>query len=252
MTTTDAVRLDTLYKIYDGPVTALDGVTTSFRAGSFTAVMGPSGSGKTTLLQCAAGLDRPSSGRVFVDGTQLTGTTDKAMTRFRRRRVGFVFQDHNLLPSLTVEQNVLLTSRLAGLRPDRPRARRILDQLGVGDRLGDLPEQLSGGQRQRVAVARALVSQPAVIFADEPTGALDSFTAREVLTLLRAVVREHGRTVVMVTHDPVAAAYADSVVFLADGRLAGGLAAPTAEAVAARLAHLSDFPRRPRNLEAVS
>jgi putative ABC transport system ATP-binding protein len=163
------------------------------------------------------------------------------MTKFRRRRVGFVFQDYNLLPALTVEQNVVLPMRLAGRRADRKRCHAVLEQLGLDDRLHDRPEQLSGGQRQRVAVARALVTEPAVIFADEPTGALDMRSAREVLTLLRAVVHEHGRTVVMVTHDPVAAAYADSVVFLADGRLAGALSAPTADAVAARLAHLGDL-----------
>jgi putative ABC transport system ATP-binding protein len=241
---TDAVRLEKLYKTYDDtgtPVTALNGVTVAFPAGTFTAVMGPSGSGKSTLLQCAAGLDRPTSGRVFIDGAELTATKDTAMTKFRRRRVGFVFQDYNLMPALTVEQNVLLPLRLAGRRADRARCRAVLEQLVLIDRLDDLPERLSGGQRQRVAVARALVTEPAVIFADEPTGALDLRSAREVLSLLRAVVHEHGRTVVMVTHDPVAAAYAESVVFLADGRLAGGLRAPTADAVAERLAHLGDI-----------
>ena len=237
---TEAVRLESLYKTYDNGVTALDGVTATFAGGTFTAVMGPSGSGKSTLLQCAAGLDRPTAGRVLIDGTELTAATDTAMTKFRRRRVGFVFQDYNLLPALTVEQNVVLPLRLAGRRPDRARCRAVLDDLGLGDRRHDLPERLSGGQRQRVAVARALVAEPAVIFADEPTGALDLRSARDVLTLLRAVVHEHGRTVVLVTHDPVAAAYADSVLFLADGRLAGALSAPTAEAVAERLAHLGD------------
>ncbi|MBM2614647.1 ABC transporter ATP-binding protein [Actinoplanes sp. LDG1-06] len=237
---TDIVRVEHLYKTYEGGVTALDGVTAGFPAGSFTAVMGPSGSGKSTLLHCAAGLDRPTGGRVFIDGAELTATKDTPMTKFRRTRVGFVFQDYNLLPSLTVEQNTVLSLRLAGRRPDRKRVRAVLEQLGLGDRTGELPERLSGGQRQRVAVARALVTEPAVIFADEPTGALDLRSAREVLTLLRSVVHEHRRTVVMVTHDPVAAAYADSVVFLADGRLAGSLAAPTADAVAERLAHLGD------------
>ncbi|MEU4242328.1 ABC transporter ATP-binding protein [Actinoplanes sp. NPDC026619] len=237
---TDAVRLESLHKTYDGGVTALGGVTATFAAGSFTAVMGPSGSGKSTLLQCAAGLDRPTSGRVFIDGTELTAVKDTPMTKFRRRRVGFVFQDYNLLPALTVEQNVLLPLRLAGLRADRARCRSVLGQLGLGERLHDRPEKLSGGQRQRVAIGRALVTEPAVIFADEPTGALDLRSAREVLTLLRAVVHEHGRTVVMVTHDPTAAAYADSVLFLADGCLAGALSAPTADAVAERLAHLGE------------
>jgi putative ABC transport system ATP-binding protein len=241
---TDAVRLETLRKIYDDTgtaVTALDGVTASFGAGTFTAVMGPSGSGKSTLLQCAAGLDRPSAGRVFLAGAELHAGKDTAMTKFRRTRVGFVFQDYNLLPALTVEQNVVLPLRLAGRRVDHARCHAVLERLGLSARRADLPERLSGGQRQRVAIARALVGEPAVIFADEPTGALDLRSAREVLTLLRAVVREHGRTVVMVTHDPVAAAYADSVLFLADGRLAGALDGPTAEAVAARLAHLGDL-----------
>ncbi|NMO50086.1 ABC transporter ATP-binding protein [Actinoplanes sp. TBRC 11911] len=237
---TDVVRLESLSRTYDGGVTALDGVTAAFPAGSFTAVMGPSGSGKSTLLQCAAGLDRPTSGRVFIDGAELTATKDTAMTKFRRTRVGFVFQDYNLLPSLTVAQNVVLPLRLAGRRADRRRVRMVLGQLGLGDRTDELPERLSGGQRQRVAVARALVAEPAVVFADEPTGALDLRSARQVLTLLRSVVHEHGRTVVMVTHDPVAAAYADAVLFLADGRLAGSLRAPTADAVAERLAHLGD------------
>ncbi|MFG1997090.1 ABC transporter ATP-binding protein [Actinoplanes sp. NPDC048988] len=238
----DAVRVESLYKTYDNGVTALDGVSASFAAGTFTAVMGPSGSGKSTLLQCAAGLDQPTAGRVFIDGTELTATKDTARTKFRRGRVGFVFQDYNLLPSLTVEQNVLLPSRLAGKSSRSPRA--ILGRLGLGDRAHELPERLSGGQRQRVAVARALVTEPAVIFADEPTGALDMRSAREVLGLLRAAVHEFGRTVVMVTHDPVAAAHADSVLFLADGRLAGSLARPTADAVAERLAHLGDLTTR--------
>jgi putative ABC transport system ATP-binding protein len=237
---TDAVRLESLSKTYDNTVTALDGVTASFATGSFTAVMGPSGSGKSTLLQCAAGLDRPTSGRVLIEGTELTATNDTAMTKFRRRRIGFVFQDYNLLPALTVEQNVVLPLRLDGRRADRNRCRAVLEELGLDDRRHDSPERLSGGQRQRVAVARALVTEPAVIFADEPTGALDMRSAREVLTLLRTVVHNHGGTVVMVTHDPVAAAYADSVLFLADGRLAGSLSAPTADAVAERLAHLGD------------
>ena len=228
---TDAVRLETLHRTFDDTgtaVTALDGVTASFAAGTFTAVMGPSGSGKSTLLQCAAGLDRPTAGRVFIAGTELHAGRDTAMTKFRRTRIGFVFQDYNLLPALTVEQNVLLPQRLAGRRADPAKCRAVLDRLGLGERRDELPERLSGGQRQRVAIARVLVGEPAVIFADEPTGALDLRSAREVLTLLRAVVREHGRTVVMVTHDPVAAAYADSVPFLADARLAGSLSAPTA------------------------
>lgn len=240
---TDAVRLEALRRVYDdtgSAVTALDGVTAGFARATFTAVMGPSGSGKSTLLQCAAGLDRPTSGRVFIDGTELTAGTEAAMTKFRRRRVGFVFQDHNLMPALTVEQNAVLPLRLAGRRVDRRRVAEVLDRLGLAGRGGHRPGQLSGGQRQRVAIARALLTDPAVIFADEPTGALDIRSARDVLDLLRASVRDFGRTVVMVTHDPVAAASADAVLFLADGRLAGRMAAPTADAVAERLAHLAD------------
>ena len=239
----EALRLVKVSKVYGtagNAVTALDDVTLSLPAGSFTAVMGPSGSGKSTLLQCAAGLDRPDRGIVVVDGTEMTGGSEAELTRFRRRRVGFVFQQYNLLPTLTVLENTTLPLKLARQRVDRARAREILAQVGLGDRLDHLPDELSGGQRQRVAIARALVTQPSVIFADEPTGALDLRSARGVLGLLRDAVRRHGRTVVMVTHDPVAAAYADAVLFLADGRLAGQLTAPTAEAVAERLTHLGD------------
>jgi putative ABC transport system ATP-binding protein len=239
----EALRLVKVTKTYgsdDSAVTALDGVTLGLARGTFTAVMGPSGSGKSTLLQCAAGLDRPDHGIVVVDGTELTGGTEAELTKFRRGRVGFVFQQYNLLDTLTVAQNTVLPLKLAGRRVDRGRAREILTQVGLGDRLGHRPDQLSGGQRQRVAIARALVCEPRVIFADEPTGALDTRSARTVLRLLQEAVRVHGRTVVMVTHDPVAASYADSVLFLADGRLAGQLHAPTADAVAERLAHLGD------------
>ncbi|WP_445028612.1 ABC transporter ATP-binding protein [Streptomyces sp. SAS_270] len=239
----EALRLVKVSKTYgsaENAVTALDGVTLSLARGSFTAIMGPSGSGKSTLLQCAAGLDRPDSGIVRVDGAEMTGSGEAQLTKFRRNRIGFVFQQYNLLPTLTVAQNTVLPLKLARRRVDRARVREVLTSVGLGDRLGHLPDQLSGGQRQRVAIARALVTEPSVIFADEPTGALDTRSARDVLSLLQEAVRLHGRTVVMVTHDPVAASYADSVVFLADGRIAGGMAAPTADAVAERLAHLGD------------
>ncbi|MEE1939690.1 ABC transporter ATP-binding protein [Streptomyces sp. TRM 70361] len=241
----EALRLVGITRTYGavgagGGVRALDDVSLSLRAGSFTAVMGPSGSGKSTLLQCAAGLDRPDRGLVVVDGAEMTGRGEAELTRFRRTRIGFVFQQYNLLPTLTVEQNTVLPLKLAGRRVDRGRAREILGRVGLGDRLAHLPDELSGGQRQRVAIARALVTEPAVIFADEPTGALDSRSARDVLALLRDTAHIHGRTVVMVTHDPVAASYADSVRFLADGRLAGELVRPTVDAVAERLAHLGD------------
>jgi putative ABC transport system ATP-binding protein len=221
-------------------VTALDEVSLGLARGSFTAVMGPSGSGKSTLLRCAAGLERPDKGIVRVDGVEMTGGGEAELTKFRRERIGFVFQQYNLLPTLTVAQNTILPLKLAGRRVDRAGAREILTAVGLGERLGSLPDQLSGGQQQRVAIARALVAEPRVIFADEPTGALDSRSARDVLRLLQEAVRVHGRTVVMVTHDPVAASYADAVVFLADGRPAGQLHAPTADAVAGRLAHLGD------------
>ncbi|MEU9324909.1 ABC transporter ATP-binding protein [Streptomyces canus] len=239
----EALRLMKVTRTYgtdDSAVTALDGVTLSLGRGTFTAVMGPSGSGKSTLLQCAAGLDRPDSGIVQVDGTELTGGGEAELTRFRRGRVGFVFQQYNLLETLTVAQNTVLPLKLAGRKVDRRRAEEVLTSVGLGDRLGHRPDQLSGGQKQRVAIARALVTDPRVIFADEPTGALDTRSARDVLRLLQEAVRVHGRTVVMVTHDPVAASYAGSVVFLADGRLVGRMDAPTPDAVAERLAHLAD------------
>jgi putative ABC transport system ATP-binding protein len=221
------------------PVVALDRVTLRVPAGSFTAVMGPSGSGKTTLLQVASGLDEPTDGEVFVDGAELVGG-ETAVTKLRRERIGFVFQQFNLLPALTVLQNVLLPLRLAGRSVDVGAARRILQRVGLGDRLDHRPAELSGGEQQRVAIARALVTNPSAIFADEPTGALDSTSAREVLALLQEAVRGLGQTVVIVTHDPVAAAHADSVLFLADGRIVGRLEDPTVEAVTERMAHLGD------------
>ncbi|MFJ4685376.1 ABC transporter ATP-binding protein [Streptomyces sp. NPDC088789] len=239
----EALRLVKVSRTYghgDGAVTALHEVTLSLARGSFTAVMGPSGSGKSTLLQCAAGLDRPDSGVVTVDGTVMTQGGEAELTRFRRGRIGFVFQQYNLLDTLTVAQNTVLPLKLAGRRVDRRRVREVLQSVGLGDRLGHRPAQLSGGQRQRVAIARALVTEPRVIFADEPTGALDLRSARDVLALLQEAARLHGRTVVMVTHDPVAASFADSVVFLADGRLAGRMDGPAPDAVAERLAHLGD------------
>ncbi|MEW2358610.1 ABC transporter ATP-binding protein [Spirillospora sp. NPDC029432] len=255
MVGSEALRLEDVRKVYGAEgnrVTALDGVSLSLPAGSFTAVMGPSGSGKSTLLQCAAGLDRPTGGRVFVAGAELAaGGGEAALTKFRRKRIGFVFQQFNLLPALTVLQNVTLPLKLAGRKADKRRAAEILGRVGLGDRLGHLPAELSGGQQQRVAIARALVTEPEVLFGDEPTGALDTRSAREVLGLLQEAVRMYGRTVVMVTHDPVAASYADGVLFLADGRLVGSLTAPTAEAVAERMTHLADEVERQRALAGV-
>jgi putative ABC transport system ATP-binding protein len=202
-------------------VTALAGVTVGFAAGTFTAIMGPSGSGKSTLLQCAAGLDRPDEGTVVVDGTDLGTLGENRLSRMRRTRIGFVFQAFNLLPMLTAEQNVALPLRLAGRRPDRATVRRALAEVGLAGRERHRPDALSGGQQQRVAIARALVTGPAVVFADEPTGALDSAAGGEVLDLLRRLVDVGRQTVVMVTHDPVAAAKADRVLTLSDGRIVG-------------------------------
>ncbi|MQY13831.1 Bacitracin export ATP-binding protein BceA [Streptomyces sp. RB5] len=239
----EALRLVGVSKSYGhgaGAVTALDGVSLGLRHGTFTAVMGPSGSGKSTLLQVAAGLERADGGIVRVDGAELTGGTEAELTKFRRRRVGFVFQQYNLLPTLTVEQNTVLPLKLARRRVDRTHVHEVLTRVGLGDLSHRHPDELSGGQRQRVAIARALVTRPAVVFADEPTGALDTRSAREVLVLLRESVRGEGRTVVMVTHDPVAASYADAVLFLADGRIVGRMDAPTADRVAERMTHLGD------------
>ncbi|WP_162929461.1 ABC transporter ATP-binding protein, partial [Streptomyces sp. YIM 130001] len=222
-----------------GAVEALAGVDLGLARGSFTAVMGPSGSGKSTFLQCAAGLDRPSSGSVRLGGTEITGMRENELTELRRSRLGFVFQAFNLLPSLTVEQNVLLPVRLAGRRQDRRRAGEVLGQVGLGDKGRRRPGELSGGQQQRVAIARALVTRPDVIFADEPTGALDTGTAAEVLGLLRHAVSGLGATVVMVTHDPVAAAWADRVLFLADGAFADGLERGSVEEIAGRMSALT-------------
>jgi len=237
----DAIVLDDVARRFgrgEGEVRALDGVSLAFARGTFTAVMGPSGSGKSTLLQIAAGLDRATSGSARFGEHELGDLGEKALARLRRERVGFVFQSFNLLGALTAEQNVALPSRLAGRRLPRSVVRTALEGVGLGDRVRHRPTQLSGGQQQRVAIARALVGQPEVVFADEPTGALDSRSGRAVLALLRGTVDEGGRTLVMVTHDPSAAAWADRVVFVADGRLAGELAAPSAEQVAERLTGL--------------
>jgi putative ABC transport system ATP-binding protein len=222
----------------DGAVVALDGVSVELPPGSFTAIMGPSGSGKSTFLHVAAGLDRPTSGTVALGGVPLAGLSERRLTMLRRERVGFVFQAFNLMPSLTVTQNIALPLRLDGRRPRRAEVREVAARVGLEQRLRHRPSQLSGGQQQRVAIARALVTRPEVVFADEPTGALDTRAGRGVLALLREVVDADGHTVVMVTHDPIAAAYADRVILLADGRIAGTLEAPDADEVAERLAHL--------------
>ncbi|MEU1176718.1 ABC transporter ATP-binding protein [Streptomyces sp. NPDC005820] len=243
--TTHAVQLTSVSRRYgavDAPVAALDDVTLTLPRGSFTAVMGPSGSGKSTLLQCAAGLDRPTSGSVRIGGTELTALSERRLTLLRRERIGFVFQSYNLLPALTAAQNVALPLRLAGRRPAKAEVREALRRVGLADRAGHRPAELSGGQQQRVALARALITRPEVLFGDEPTGALDSTTGREVLILLRGLADAHGQTVVMVTHDPVAASYADRVVFLVDGRVHGELAGAGAERIASRMAGLEAAP----------
>ncbi|MGW3497380.1 ABC transporter ATP-binding protein [Streptomyces sp. NPDC001020] len=219
----DAVQLQTVRKIYragDRSVAALDSVSIGFPRGTFTAIMGPSGSGKSTLLQCAAGLDRPTEGRVMLAGVDIGQENEKERTKLRRDRIGFVFQAFNLVESLTAAQNVELPSRFAGRRVSREQVDSALAAVGLAERAGHRPSELSGGQQQRVALARALVTRPDVLFADEPTGALDTTTSREVLQMMRLLVDKEGQTTLMVTHDPVAAAVADMVVFLKDGRIA--------------------------------
>ncbi|MFI6844441.1 ABC transporter ATP-binding protein [Kitasatospora sp. NBC_00085] len=216
-------------------VTALDAVTVEFARGRFTAVMGPSGSGKSTLMHCMAGLDPVTAGSTRIGGVELASLNDRQLTRLRREKVGFVFQGFNLLPALTALENITLPLRLSGRRPDGAWLDTVVTTVGLADRLTHRPSQLSGGQQQRVAVARALVSRPEIVFADEPTGNLDSRAGAEVLGFLRDSVRELGQTVVMVTHDPVAAAHADRVVFLADGRLVDELHEPTSGAVLDRM-----------------
>ncbi|MER5263834.1 ABC transporter ATP-binding protein [Actinosynnema sp. NPDC002837] len=238
---TAIVRLDSVRKVYGkgaNSVTALADLSLEFEKGTFTAVMGPSGSGKSTMLHCAAGLDQPTSGTVVLDDVDLGKLNEKKLTLLRRRRIGFIFQSLNLLPALTAEQNVTLPLQLAGTKPDRAAVEDALAQVGLADRRHHRPTELSGGQQQRVAVARALITRPAVIFADEPTGALDTRSGRSVLTLLRNAVRNHQHTIVMVTHDPSAASYADRVVFLADGQIDSELRNPTAETVAERMTML--------------
>ncbi|MEU5532075.1 ABC transporter ATP-binding protein [Streptomyces sp. NPDC020362] len=237
----DTVRLDAVSKVYgkgQGAVAALREVSVRIPPGSFTAVMGPSGSGKSTFLQCAAGLDTPTSGTVRLGDTDLTGMNETKLTRLRRQRVGFVFQAFNLISSLTALENITLPLRLAGARPDRAWLGEIVRRVGLEGRTDRRPAQLSGGQQQRVALARALATRPEVIFGDEPTGALDTMTARDVLALLRETVDDMGQTVVMVTHDPVAASYADSVLFLADGRIVDSMGAPTSDKIAERMTRL--------------
>ncbi|MEU3657488.1 ABC transporter ATP-binding protein [Streptomyces sp. NPDC032161] len=233
-----AARATELTKVYgegDTQVVALDAVSVEFHQAQFTAIMGPSGSGKSTLMHCMAGLDTISGGSARIGDTELTGLKDKKLTQLRRDKIGFVFQAFNLLPTLSALENITLPMDIAGCKPDRTWLDRVVATVGLSDRLKHRPSQLSGGQQQRVAVARALASRPEIIFADEPTGNLDSRSGAEVLGFLRDSVRELGQTVVMVTHDPVAASYADRVVFLADGRIVDDMPDPTAGKVLERM-----------------
>jgi len=237
-----AARVSHLTKTYgagDTRVVALDDVSLDLLTGEFTAVMGPSGSGKSTLMHCLAALDTADSGSVMIGDQELTVLKDKALTRLRRDEIGFVFQSYNLVPTLSARENILLPLAIAGRTPDRAWYDSVIATVGLADRLHHKPKELSGGQQQRVAIARALVSQPRIVFADEPTGNLDSKSGAEVLELLRTSVDDHGQTVVIVTHDPVAAAYTDRVIFLADGRIVEELRSPTRDEVLEVMARMA-------------
>ena len=225
------VNLTKQYGEGDAAVRALNAVDVSIETGKFTAIMGPSGSGKSTLLHVLAGLDRPSSGEIYLGDTEITALNDRQLTLLRRDRIGFIFQSFNLLPTLTAAENIELPMRIAGRKADPFWVRTVVETVGLAERLGHRPSELSGGQQQRVAAARALASRPDVVFADEPTGALDSRSSSDLLGFLQRAVREMNQTVVMVTHDPVAAGYADRVLFLADGRIVDEMSDPTADAV---------------------
>jgi putative ABC transport system ATP-binding protein len=233
--TVDAVKV---YGSGDSEVRALDGITLEFPVGEFTAVMGPSGSGKSTLLHCLAGLDSLTSGRVFIGEVDLGTLSEKRLTVLRREKVGFIFQSYNLVPTLTAEENITLPLDIAGRKPDDEWFRKIVETVKLGDRLSHRPSELSGGQQQRVAAARALVSRPAIIYADEPTGNLDSKASAELLEFMSSAVADFGQTIVMVTHDPVAAGYSQRVVFLQDGRAVDEMREPTAERVLDRMKRL--------------
>ncbi len=236
-------RAVNVYKVYgsgEAEVRALDGINVDFAAAQFTAIMGPSGSGKSTLLHCLAGLDRVSSGQIFLGDIEISGASEKELTLIRRDRIGFVFQAYNLIPTLNAEENITLPMALAGKKPDPAWFDQIVETVRLKDRLKHRPNELSGGQQQRVAVARALVSRPDLMFADEPTGNLDSRSGAEILTFMRDAVSNLGQTIVMVTHDPIAAGYADRVVFLADGRIVDEMLQPTADRVLDRMKGLGE------------
>jgi putative ABC transport system ATP-binding protein len=240
---TIAARAEEVTKVYgsgEAAVRALDSITVAFEAARYTAIMGPSGSGKSTLLHCLAGLDRVTAGRVVLGAIDITKVSEKQLTVVRRDKIGFVFQSYNLIPTLNAIENITLPLALAGKRPDKPWLDRVISTVGLTDRLSHRPSELSGGQLQRVAVARALVSRPQVIFADEPTGNLDSKASAEILSFMRQAVDDLQQTIVMVTHDPIAAGYADRVVFLADGKIVDEMHNPTAEAVIDRVKNLGE------------
>jgi putative ABC transport system ATP-binding protein len=230
-----AIDATKVYGAGETAVRALDGVTVSFPAGEFTAIMGPSGSGKSTLLHCLAGLDDLTSGEVFIGDVEVTALDEKGRTRLRRDRVGFIFQSYNLVPTLTAEENIRLPLNLARRDPDEEWLKRIIGIVGLGDRLNHKPTELSGGQQQRVAAARAMASKPDIVFADEPTGNLDSMRGSEILEFMRTAVKEFGQTIVMVTHDPISASYSDRVVLLADGRIVDEVRGPTVDSVLDKL-----------------
>jgi putative ABC transport system ATP-binding protein len=237
-----AARIEDGFKIYgsgDAEVRALDGVTRDFPAGRFTAIMGPSGSGKSTLMQCMAGLDHLSSGRCWIGDVELTGLSEKEITRVRRDRVGFIFQAFNLVPTLDALENIRLPLDIAGRSPDGAWLDEVVAALDIGDRLHHRPSELSGGQQQRVAAARALASRPSIVFADEPTGQLDSHSSADLLAFMRRAADDFGQTIVMVTHEPTAASMSDQVLFLADGRMVGELADPTPESILDRMKTLA-------------
>jgi putative ABC transport system ATP-binding protein len=238
-----AARAEDVTKVYgsgEAAVHALDGVTVEFATGHYTAIMGPSGSGKSTLLHCLAGLDRVTSGRIFLRDLEISASSEKALTLVRRDRIGFIFQAYNLIPTLTAIENITLPLSLAGRKPDQAWLAQVVETVGLSDRLHHRPSELSGGQQQRVAVARALISKPEIIFADEPTGNLDSKAGAEILGFMGRAVHDFGQTIVMVTHDPVAASYSDRVVFLADGKIVDEMSTPTTDSVIDRMKLLGE------------
>ena len=235
-----AVNVSKIYGSGDAEVRALDDISVEFGAGVYTAIMGPSGSGKSTLLHCLAGLDRVTSGHIYLGDVEITGSSEKQLTLIRRDRIGFVFQAYNLIPTLNAEENITLPMALAGRKPDPAWYQQIVRTVGLADRLKHRPNELSGGQQQRVAVARALVSRPDLVFADEPTGNLDSKAGAEILAFMRSAVKDLHQTIVMVTHDPIAAGYSDRVVFLADGKIVDEMFEPTADRVLDRMKSLGE------------